>query len=132
MKFEGQYLTYDEYLELGGTLEEAPFNLLEFEARKKIDKKTQMRLKDCDNIPSEVKLCIFSLIDKIKTYAETTEKASGNVASENTDGYSVSYINVTQVSDIIKSKDDELNSIINDDLYGVIINDEHILYLGVH
>ena len=42
MTFEGQYLTYAEYTELGGSaIGEMPFNLLEFEARKKIDLKIQ-------------------------------------------------------------------------------------------
>ena len=46
MEFEGQYLTYEEYIDLGGTLDLMPFNLLEFEARRKIDIRTQSRLKD--------------------------------------------------------------------------------------
>ena len=41
--FSGQYLTYLEYQSLGGTLEETPFNLLEYEARKQIDLRTQRR-----------------------------------------------------------------------------------------
>ena len=38
MTFENQYLTYAEYLALGGdTIGETPFNLLEYEARKQIN-----------------------------------------------------------------------------------------------
>ena len=38
MKFEGQYLTFEEYKSLGGTLKDkTPFNLLEIEARNQID-----------------------------------------------------------------------------------------------
>ena len=44
MEFKGQYLTYQEYKALGGTLDEMPFNLLEFNARKKIDERTFGRL----------------------------------------------------------------------------------------
>ena len=44
MEIEGQYLTYEEYKSLGGTLDLMPFNLLEFEARKEIDKRTFGRL----------------------------------------------------------------------------------------
>ena len=40
MEFSNQYLTYQEYLELGGSLEETPFNILELEAQKNIDKYT--------------------------------------------------------------------------------------------
>ena len=37
MEFSGQYLTYLEYKALGGTLDQTPFNILEFEARRQID-----------------------------------------------------------------------------------------------
>ena len=46
MEFKGQYLTYEEYLSLGGTLDQTPFNLLEYNARKKIDERTFGRLVD--------------------------------------------------------------------------------------
>ena len=49
MQFEGQYLTYPEYRSLGGTLDITPFNLLEFEARRKIDIETQSRLKGANS-----------------------------------------------------------------------------------
>ena len=49
MTFDGQYLTYVEYQQLGGsTIGKMPFDLLEFEARKQIDIRTQNRLKDLD------------------------------------------------------------------------------------
>ena len=66
MTFEGQYLTYAEYQELGGSaIGLMPFNLLEFEARRRIDIRTQNRLKDKENIPKEVKLCVYNLINTI-------------------------------------------------------------------
>ena len=43
MEFNKHYLSYEEYIELGGTLDEAPFNILELEAQKNIDKYTQGR-----------------------------------------------------------------------------------------
>ena len=131
MDFEGQYLTYAEYKALGGSLDNMPFNLLEFEARKQIDKRTQYRLKGVDEAPEEVKICIFNLISKIKRYNETSEKSNTDVASESIDGYSVTFINPTQIKEIVKSKETELNSIIDNDLFGVIVNNEHILYNGV-
>lgn len=131
MSFEGQYLTYDEYLDLGGTLEETPFNILEFEARKQIDLRTQNRLKNEDTIPEEVKLCDFHLIEKIGSYSNTLDKSSGNISSESIDGYSISYINATQISEVVKSKNTELGDIILSDLYGVIVNNEHLIYNGV-
>ena len=134
MEFSGQYLEYDEYLELGGTLDMMPFNLLEFEARKKIDERTQGRLVGIEVVPEEVKLCVFALINTIDSYAGSSSSASNrHIASESTDGYSVTYNTITldRVKEIVKSKNVELNDTINTDLYGVIVNNEHILYLGV-
>ena len=134
MTFEGQYLTYAEYTELGGSaMAEMPFNILEFEARRQIDIRTFNRLKDSENIPQEVKLCEYALINSIKSYEETTNNvaSNGNVASENTDGYSISYITADKVSDIVKSKQDEIDNIIRTYLLGVIYNEEHLMYCGV-
>lgn len=131
--FEGQYLTYREYQELGGTLDETPFNLLEFASRKEVDENTQNRLKNIETaeIPNEVKLCIFNLIESINKYNETINKSSGNIESENIDGYSVKYITATQIKEIIASKKNEIAGIIRTQLFGVIVNNEHIIYLGV-
>ena len=126
MEFEGQYLSYEDYKALGGTLDLMPFNLLEFEARKKIDIRTQNRLKN-QKIPQEVKLCIFKMINSINDYFIN----KGNVASESTDGYSVSYITADKISEIIKSKNDELDDIIYAYLTNVVVNKQHIMYLGV-
>lgn len=90
MEFSGKYLTYDEYQELGGTLAEMPFNLLEFKARKEIDKYTFGRLKDLTNQEKEVKLCIYNLINVIDNPNENK-----GIASESTNGYSVSYESAT-------------------------------------
>ena len=135
MEFSGQYLTYEEYIGLGGTLDLTPFNLLEFEARKQIDLRTQGRLKNIDSceIPEDVKLCEFNLIQKVESYAKTTSKINevGNIASENTDGYSVSFISPTQIKEIVNSKQAEIHDLIMTELYGVIVNNEHIIYNGV-
>ena len=136
MTFEGQYLTYAEYQELGGSaIGDMPFNLLEFEARRQIDIRTFNRLKNVnsEDIPQEVKLCVYNLINSMSNYDETLSNISnkGNVASENTDGYSISYITSAQASDIIKSKSEELEDIINTYLLGVVYNGEHLMYCGV-
>ena len=135
MEFEGQYLTYEEYRGLGGTLDLMPFNLLEFEARRKIDIKTFNRLKNInsEDIPQEVKMCEYALINGINEFASATSNvtSNGNIASENTDGYSVSYITATQISDIVKSKSAELDDIVRTYLLGVIFNGEHLMFVGV-
>lgn len=131
MEFSGQYLTHSEYTALGGTLSQTPFNILEFEARKQIDLRTQRRLLNVQTIPDEVKLCVFHLINKINSYSKATENVGGNIASESTDGYSISYVTANQLSDITKSKNNELQDIILNDLYGVLVNGTHILFAGV-
>jgi len=129
--FDGQYLTYLEYQSLGGTLEETPFNLLEYEARKQIDLRTQRRLINLETIPNEVKLCVYHLIDKINSYASTLQSASqNNVTQETIDGYSIAYLSPSEVSNIVSSKNYELQDIMMTDLYGVIVNNEHIIYNG--
>lgn len=134
MDFEGQYLEFDEYEELGGSLPETPFNILEFEARRKIDEKTFGRLKEMDTkkIPLEVKMCVFALVNTLQSYSlDSTSSKNKNIASESTDGYSVSYVAGSQVQEIVKSKSAELNDIIKNYLLNVIVNEEHILYVGV-
>lgn len=90
MEFKNQYLTYDEYLQLGGTLDETPFNILELEARKNIDKYTFGRLQNLEEQCNEVKVCEYRLINALNAYA-ISENQNKGVLSENTDGYSVSY-----------------------------------------
>ena len=134
MEFEGQYLTYEEYKGLGGTLDLMPFNLLEFESRRKIDLRTYNRLKNVNSneIPQEVKMCEFNLINSINGYNKSIASASAsNVASVNTDGYSESYITPAQIEEIVKSRSSEINDIIREALGGVIFNGEHLLFCGV-
>ena len=136
MEFEGQYLTYEEYKGLGGTLDLMPFNLLEFESRRRIDKRTQNRLKNSDSVPNEVKLCDMSLINMAKKYLDKENNESQekqNIASESTDGYSVTYNTITldKIKEIMESKKAEVIDILETYLVGVIFNGEHIAYLGV-
>lgn len=126
MEFSGQYLTYNEYKALGGNLDQTPFNLLEYEARRKVDERTQQRLKNVNDIPQEVKLCEYTIINNVlKAYNE--EIARGK-SSESVGSYSVNYSNIKE---IIENKRTEIADIISTNLYGVVYNGEHILYCGV-
>lgn len=90
MEFDNQYLTYAEYIELGGTLDETPFNVLELKAQKSVDKYTFGRLQKLDKQVDDVKVCIFELIKLLASY-ESYEEQNKSIASESTDGYSISY-----------------------------------------
>lgn len=126
MTFEGQYLTYAEYQELGGSaIGLMPFNLLEFEARKRIDLRTHKRLIG-QEIPNEVKLCLFNLINIISKYISNYDR---NLSSESVGSYSVTYAN--NISEVVKNKATELDDVILNDLYGVVVNNQHIIYNGV-
>lgn len=126
MTFEGQYLTYAEYQELGGSaIGNMPFNLLEFEARKRVDMITHKRLVG-QEIPEEVKICVKNLIDTISLYINENNR---NLNSESVGSYSVSYGN--DIEQIVKNKSTELDDIILTYLYGVIVNGEHLIYCGV-
>ena len=81
------------------------------------------------NIPQEVKLCEYKVINKIQEYAKTLEQnESNNITNESIDGYSVTYGTIEQ---IVKNKESELKDMIRTCLLGVIYENEHILYVGV-
>lgn len=132
MEFSGQYLTYEEYKGLGGTLSEMPFNILEFETRKRIDNRTQNRIYNMSEKPQEVKLCVNAMINTLDQYIIDNSKIiNKNVASESIDGYSVSYITGSQVQEAIKSKKSELEDIMQTYLGNVRTSDNiPVLYLG--
>ena len=131
MDFTNQYLSYEEYQELEGTLEEVPFNELEYECRRIIDSRTQNRLKNADEIPEEVKMLENKMIQTLQGYYVSLNKAQSGVASENIDGYSVSYISSNQISQLIEGKIDVLQDLISEYFFGVVVNNEHLLYCGV-
>lgn len=109
MEFSGQYLTYVEYKGLGGTLDQMPFNLLEFDARQIIDKYTLGKLKELDTQNQEVKLCAYNLINTLEGYKQLETQNKG-IASESIDGYSISY--ATMGSNEIMAKNSELSDIV--------------------
>lgn len=129
MEFNNQYLTYEEYKSLGGTLGEMPFNILELKARQIINERTQNRLKDVEKIPQEVKICVYDLIQTINKYNNSNNSTSSNISSENIDGYSVSYKSGTELTEEQKKQYDD---VMETDLYGVIVDNTPILYLGVN
>jgi len=129
MEFKGQYLTYQEFKTLGGTLDEMPFNLLEYNARKKIDERTFGRLVDKGQEYKEVKLCVYNMITTLNSYSsyDTQNKA---ISSESTDGYSISYR--TPQKSVVEAKNSELEDIIDTYLSNLIVDDVPVLYRGAN
>ena len=94
------YLTYAEYKTMGGALDEATFNLYEFDAESLINWYTFNRLKADVSFPSEVSRCMYALISLIekKENASTLGNSSGSstqgnlaITSQSNDGVSISY-----------------------------------------
>ena len=128
MEFNNKYLSYEEYKSLGGTLGEMPFNLLEYNARKEIDSRTQNRLQGIGNNYNEVKLCVYNLITTLGSYESYTTQNKA-VASESIDGYSVNYGGASTEVSTVKNK--EVEDVISKDLFGLIVDGQHVLYLGI-
>ena len=105
-----------------------PFNLLEFEARQNVDKYTFGRLKDLDTQIQDVKLCIYKLITMIDSYNKQETQNKG-IASENTDGYSVSYL--APSTNITQAKNSEIEGIVKEYLVECKLEDgTPYLYCG--
>lgn len=120
MDFQNRYLTYEEYKELGGNLPQMPFNLLEYQAEKKIDMQTSNRFRNITNYPLELKMCINTLITELKKYNE-----SGNKSSETIGSYSVTYD-----KPLTNEKKQALEEIIKENLLTTKINGIFVLYCG--
>ena len=86
-----QYLTYAEYQGYGGTASETAYPMLEFRARKRIDRLTASRVQDMVTVPEAVKLCMMSLIGIDSKAGAEAQVDNPVVTSFNTDGYSETY-----------------------------------------
>ena len=106
------YLSYEEYIEWGGTLEETAFNRLAYKASRKIDRKTFNRLKNDTVIGEPVKRLMFELIGVIGNNDTTSESYSPAIASEGNDGYSISYASGTIVT--LDTIDKQMDSLIEE------------------
>lgn len=110
------YLTYAEYMSYGGNLSEADFRLAELKARKRIDLLTASRVERMAHIPSDVKLCMMSLINTETALGLEAQATNPTVTSFNTDGYSESYGAVPKTTAEIETT---LSTIVRGMLYGI-------------
>lgn len=134
------YLTYMEYMEMGGTLEEAAFNDLEFEAESIINWWTFSRLAKEESLPEVVKKCMYKLIslinDKQKAMIVDAQDSEGNIqagiASESNDGVSTSY-NTLSATDAVETFQKTIEATIRMYLQGVRNSLGHkLLYRGIY
>ena len=134
------YLEYSEYTSYGGTLDEATFNKIEYEAEAYVNWYTFNRLKIEETYPEAVKKCMYAIIDLINNKMNTLNAGSGEgsgagtgaIASQSNDGVSVSY-NVLSAKELIDSSDKELKDIIQRYLQGVRNNlGYRLLFRGIY
>lgn len=87
------YLTYEEYVSMGGKLESTAFTALSMKAQVLINYHTFGRAKALASVPDEVKYCIYELIE---SGLEDTF-----VTSTSNDGVNESYSQINSSADII-------------------------------
>lgn len=144
MDMTPRYLTYDEYTEVGGTLDETEFDYYAYEAESYIDWYTFNRLHNTTEIPDAVKRCEVYLIKVLQErltalgISSIGADDSGNgggaksIMSQSNDGVSVSY-NALSARDAVSSLDNEVKQTINRFLQGVTNElGRKLLYRGLY
>ena len=135
------YLTYTEYQNMGGTLDETTFNDFEFEAAAQVDWYTFNRLKKETEYPEALKRCMYKLIfyiqqaqqaQSIPTESGTDSVIQVGIQSQSNDGVSVSY-NTLSAKDIVDSAQKAIESCIEKYLQGVMNSlGQLLLYRGLY
>lgn len=137
------YLTYDDYIQMGGTLDETAFIDLEFEAQAIVDWWTLNRLENETEYPEKVKMCIYKLIKLIRDKqlaqaVNTSNTTDGGVAvnagilRQSNDGVTTDY-NVLSVYDVIDNSKDEIEHTVRMYLNGVRNSlGRKLLYRGIY
>lgn len=136
------YLDYTEYTNMGGTLPEATFNDLSYEAQAVIDWYTFNRLQNETTVDERVKKLMYRLIkllnDKMMASAvpdssgQTASGTMAGIASQSNDGVSISY-NVVSASEVIENADAEIKQAVQMYLQGVTNNlGRRVLYRGLY
>ena len=138
------YLTYEEYQEMGGTLDEALFNNLRLDAQGYIDWYTFNRLwKDewrTEDVMERVKICMYQLIALVATKANLltpqTNSAGINLnaqaISASNDGVSTHYA-VLSGELLFTHAKKEIEDTINRNLSGIMNSaGRKLLYRGLY
>lgn len=144
------YLSYEEYTQYGGTLDETAFTDYEFDAESTINWYTFNRLKRVEWASSlnteELKRCMYQLIrlrqieDELllgsigNNGSESNSSVAAGITQESNDGVSVSY-NTLNSKDVLTyasgsaTKEDIINKYLNS-----IVNDlgRKLLYRGIY
>ena len=137
------YITFSEYVNLGGTLTESTFNSLIYEAQVKLDYHTFNRLKKDTVISINVKRCLCKILSLMDVYTQYEKKVTDVnnpiLASQSNDGVSASYggyLGNTTPNDINVLSDKlnkDIKQAIQEYLHAEINEDgQRLLYRGVY
>ena len=135
------YLTYEEYTEMGGTLDETLFNTLRLDAQGYIDWYTFNRLWNEEEIPERVKICMYQLIglvaaksNLITPQVQSTGGINVNAQAEtySNDGVTTKFAVLS--ADLLYSKaKQEIEECVNRYLAGVMNSaGRKLLYRGLY
>lgn len=96
------YLTYDKYQEMGGTMPEAEYPMAERRARALLDDWTLGRVKRLEEIPEEVELAMYEIIDRLGVAYDANNVSSfGN--GVNSIGFTSASDQRAELFDIVKA-----------------------------
>jgi hypothetical protein len=112
------YLTYEEYLEMGGKQDQPTFNINEFQVENRLDFLTNGRIKKLDEVPEEVKQLCFRLNISFWEKPNTID-APSNLSSYSNGIESFGYKSGTTTGNgsIISDVDLQINSLVKEYLW---------------
>jgi len=135
------YLTYDEYTEMGGTLDETLFDNLRLDAQGYIDWHTFNRLWNETEIPERVKICMYQLIALLNVTNNTLMpdvqsthgiNVNAQITNQSNDGVSSTYA-VFSAEMLYEKAKKEIDSCISRYLMGVMNSaGRKLLYRGLY
>lgn len=133
------YLTYEEYQNMGGTLDETTFNDLEFEAEALVNWYTFNRLKNDTTFPEELKRLMKYLINLaysksgiIDASGSGSDNTNKTIVSQANDGVSASY-SILSAKDLMDTVNAEGSAAIKRYLQGVTNEaGRELLYRGIY
>jgi len=125
------YLTFDEYLDYGGTAitDELTFERISAKAEAEVNHRTFNRLKALAVIPVSVKRCLFEMIEYINNSEQAYGANGGAITSTSNDGVSVSYANATDF--YVNIYPAHLCELMDMYLSNVAVNGTNVMYRGV-
>lgn len=134
------YLSYDDYLTYGGTLDETIFNNYEFEAECIIDYYTFDRLKQDTIISDNVKRLIYAMVELAQKksaalslgVSDTDDDSAGYITRQSNDGVDTTYSGIS-ASTLFSLCKTETNTLVKKYL-SAVVNEagQKVLFRGLY